>query len=341
MTLRTVDAYGAPSFGARPGTEMIVFHTPENASIGLQSAIDIARWQATAANTSRGSYHGILALDAKGEPVMVRSVPWNLAAGGLSTRRDAIWAPDRYPWIRSALSARAFADPNAYAIQIAISGRTRDLIASGYGGDRLIRALAEWVQLLEKAYRFDALLTGHFMWQTNRSDPGPDLANRVLDAYLELTAPPPKVAIKPIDPPRRFDVPAGAKLNAYKLSADGTRMEHVKATEWPSGSWARADAETRAPTGGTTLYRFVRGHDGVYAGLWLPEGTGLNRVQLAPATTPTPTPTPEPEPEPTELELARARIATLERELTERDAAIDVEIEEHRQAIARLEAARA
>ena len=195
MTLRTVDAYGAPSFGARPGTEGIVFHTPENPDISLASAIAIAKWQGTAANTSRGSYHGIIAHDGADSPatcrteshwVMVRSVPWNLAAGSLTTNRDpSVWAPGRHPWIKGTLSAAAYADPNAYLQAIAISGRTAWLVANGYA-PALVTVLARWVRTLEAAYKYDALLTEHRQWQLNRSDPGAGLAQKVLDRYTAL-----------------------------------------------------------------------------------------------------------------------------------------------------------
>src|SRR5687768_3852835 len=131
MAVVVVDAYGAPSYGPLKGVEGCVGHSPENVDPTLAQAIAIARWQATIANTSGGSYHGILGHDSArfSDPIasclwpehwtMVRSVAWNQAAGGLMSGRDpAIWQPDRYPWIRELLSPAAFADPNAYLHQI-------------------------------------------------------------------------------------------------------------------------------------------------------------------------------------------------------------------------------
>lgn len=212
MPLTTVDAYGAPSYGAigRPPAG-VVFHTPENADHTLPQAINIAKWQATAGNTSGGSYHGILGYDAaKGSMVnpeawvMVRSVPWNLAAGGLSGDHGAWhWNPDRYPWIRASLPLIAFNDPNRWMHQIAISGKAAWYVQNGFPLGLLIR-VAEWVKTLEVAYGYDALLTLHRHWQTDRSDPGPlTFADQVMVEYDKLYNPP-----IPVPPKPRFsDVP--------------------------------------------------------------------------------------------------------------------------------------
>ena len=200
MTVSTVDAYGAPKYGpiGRPPAGQI-FHTPENADISLASAIAVAKWQATSGNTSGGSYHGILGYDSKrgglenpNAWVMVRSVPWDQACGGVSTRRDSIWAPDRYPWIKQLVSAAAYSDPNKYFHQIALSGKAAWYTTNGYPKGAVTR-LAEWVKILEEAYKYDAVLTLHRMWQTNRSDPGPvNLADLVLAEYQRLNAPAPE-----------------------------------------------------------------------------------------------------------------------------------------------------
>lgn len=199
MSVSTVDVYGAPKYGpiGRPPAGL-VFHTPENADISLASAIAVARWQATSSNISGGSYHGILAHDAtRGTTdnpnawVMVRSVPWDQASGGLSTLRDTTWAPDRFPWIKQLITPAAYTDPNRWFHQIALSGKASWYVTNGYPKGAVIR-LAEWVKILEGAYGYDAVLTLHRMWQTNRSDPGPlDLADKVLAEYERLNAPPP------------------------------------------------------------------------------------------------------------------------------------------------------
>lgn len=210
----TVDAYGAPKYGpiGRPPAG-IVAHTPENADATLDSAIAVAKWQAGSGNTSGGSYHGILGHDSRKyahaiagctDPrhwTMVRSVPWDQACGGLSTRRDATWAPGRYPWIQRMISAAAFTDPNRWMHQIALSGKAAWYVQNGYPlGARI--ALAEWVIILEQAYKYDAVLTLHRHWQTNRSDPGPlNLWELVLVEYAKLKSPAPAPTPPPAPPP--------------------------------------------------------------------------------------------------------------------------------------------
>lgn len=211
----THDQYGAPSYGpiGRPVAGQ-VYHTPENADPTLASAIAIAKWQASASNTSGGSYHGILGHDSVkfNHPIkdcvdpthwtMVRSVPWDKASGGLSTRRDSIWAPSRYPWIKQMVHAAAFADPNKYMHQIALSGKAAWYVTNGYPKGAVI-ALAEWCKILEKAYTYDAVLTLHRHWQTNRSDPGPlTLPDLVVTEYIRLNtpAPVPVPTPTPVDP---------------------------------------------------------------------------------------------------------------------------------------------
>lgn len=207
--VNTVDQYGAPTYGpiGRPVAGLI-FHTPENVDHTLAQAIAVARWQGTASNTSGGSYHGILGWDSKrgnmDNPdawVMVRTVPWDTASGGVTTRRDSIWAPSRYPWIQKLVHPAAYGDPNKYFHQIALSGKAAWYNTNGYPKGAVI-ALAQWVKILEKAYSYDAVLTLHRMWQTNRSDPGPiDLADKVLAAYEALSAPAPTPTPTPTPTP--------------------------------------------------------------------------------------------------------------------------------------------
>jgi hypothetical protein len=207
MAVATVDAYGAPSYGPIGGVEGIVGHTPENVDHTLAQAIAIARWQAGTGNTSGGSYHGILGWDAGRGPmsdskawVMVRSVPWNQAAGGLSSKRTAdVWGPGRYPWLAQLLSDAAYADPNRFLQQISLSGKAawwKSKMGTTAGRAEVrgaIVALAEWTIVLETAYHYDAVLSSHLHWQVNRSDPGPlDLWDHVLVEYAKLkTAPTP------------------------------------------------------------------------------------------------------------------------------------------------------
>jgi len=206
----TIDQMGAPSYGPLGDPDGFVYHTPENGQPTLAAAIATARWQASSLNTSGGSYHGILGHDAERGPmadpdawVMVRTVPWSQAAGGLSTRRDAVWAPDRFPWIRQLLSAAAFGDPNRFMLQLALGGNaawwTSQLGTNRAGVRGALISMARWTLRLEQLLDFDAVLTLHRHWQTNRTDPaGLNFADLVLDEYARITAPAPAPA--PVDP---------------------------------------------------------------------------------------------------------------------------------------------
>lgn len=220
MVLATVDVYGAPAYGPRPGTELVVFHTPENAGgVTIDAAIAIAKWQATAGNTSGGSYNGIIGHRGTDNPatcatedhwIMARSVPWNQAAGGVSTNRDpAVWQPGRHPWMKELLSPAAYSDVNAYAIQIALGGTAAWYNANGYPSG-LLKAVARWIRTLEAAYKFDAIMTEHRYWQANRSDPGTrgfsDLVMATYAAMFLTPAPAPKPT--PTPPPTPPPAPA-------------------------------------------------------------------------------------------------------------------------------------
>lgn len=211
MALPTIDQYGAPSYGpiGRPPAG-VVFHTPENADHTLAQAIATAKWQAGSGNTSGGSYHGILAWDASrgttDNPdawVMVRSVPWDQASGGISTQRtNPPWAPDRYPWLRQSLPPAAFADPNKWLHQISLGGKAGWYDTHGYPRGLVIRT-AEWVLTLERSYGYDSILTLHRHWQTDRTDPGPEnFTDLVLAEYDRLVNGPAPAPLPPTVDPR-------------------------------------------------------------------------------------------------------------------------------------------
>lgn len=214
MTVSTVDLYGAPSYGpiGRPPAG-VVFHTPENADQSLQQALNTAQWQAGPGNTSGGSYHGILGWDqARGTMdnpdawVMVRSVPWDQAAGGISNAKET-WAPHRHPWIADLLAHNpdAYRDPNRWMHQISLGGKASWYATNGYPSG-LVTRIAEWVKILEDAYQYDAVLTLHRHWQTNRTDPGPfNLVDLVLDEYERLYS----GGSTPAPATRFSDVPVG------------------------------------------------------------------------------------------------------------------------------------
>lgn len=200
--LPVISQLGAPNYGRLHGKEGIVFHTPENTDPSIEAAIATAKWQATSGNSSGGSYHGILGYDDDLGPmsdpdawVLVKTVPFTDIAGSLSTRRDDVWAPARYPWIGQLLSDAAYADPNAYLHALCLGGKAAwwSSKLSTLEGRAEVRgaivAMARWVKRLENLFDYDAVLTLHRHWQTNRSDPdGLNFADLVLDAYEKLGA---------------------------------------------------------------------------------------------------------------------------------------------------------
>ena len=184
------DNYGAPQYGALAQPEGLIFHTPENPSIYLSSAVAVTTWQASPGNSSGGSYHGVLACRDGTDPadyrnwVMVRSVPWNRIAGGVTSKRtNPPWDP--VGWLDDLLSSAATYDPNKYHHQIALSGRAawyRGTPISTWRG-AVVRA-AQWCRILEVAYRYNCVLSEHTNWQSNRSDATGYLADAVLEEYL-------------------------------------------------------------------------------------------------------------------------------------------------------------
>lgn len=215
MALAIVDMYGAPKYGSigRPPAGLVL-HTPEyGPDPSLVHAVACAKWQGSAGNTSGGSYHGLLGHDSVTFPddmascvnsnhwVMVRSVPWDQAAGGLSGDHGVWhWRPDRYPEIEAGVSADAFRDPNKWFHQISLGGRAGWYVANGYPKGMLI-CLAQWVKTLEDAYGYDSRITTHSMWQSDRSDPGPlSIIELILAEYGQLYLVPPVPVVPPPAP---------------------------------------------------------------------------------------------------------------------------------------------
>jgi len=221
MGLPRVDLFGPPDYGKLKGIEGIVFHTPENTDPTLAAAVATAKWQATKSNSSGGSYHGILGHDAARGPmsdpnawVLVKTVPFGHIAGSISTRRDQIWQPGRYPWIAQLLSPAAYADPNAYLHALCLGGRAAwwsRKLSTPEGRDEVrgaLIALAKWVRNLEKQFDYDAVLTLHRHWQTDRSDPdGLDFADLVLAEYDRLYGGAPVPDTSTQEPPAPDPVP--------------------------------------------------------------------------------------------------------------------------------------
>jgi len=211
----------APNFPKPAGSKWqgICFHTTEADGQGIDAAIGTVKWQGTTGNTSNGSYHLVFGRESATRYGAVRSVRADKAAGGISTRRDSIWQPGRYPELKQYLTAAAYADPNAYLFNVAISGRTLDFEKNGYP-DALITALAWCVIHFENGLlapatqmglnkTYGAFLCGHYQWQTNRSDPGPKLIDKVLAEYARLKQP---VTPKPTNPAPNWQAVAEDRL---------------------------------------------------------------------------------------------------------------------------------
>lgn len=176
---------GPPNYGTRKGTVGICFHTTEAPGQTLADAEATARWQATDGNTKGGSYHFIVGSDG-----FVLTVPYLDIAGGINPTQNRR-PRNAYPEIPGLIGEAAFYDPNAYLLQVALSGRTADFMANGYPAamvDTCAR-LALWVER-ENWGRDNIALVNHYQFSTQRSDPGTGFVPLVLQRYQQLLAAP-------------------------------------------------------------------------------------------------------------------------------------------------------
>lgn len=341
MSLVFVDSYGAPDYGVRKGTKGIILHTTEGSGRTKAAALATAQWQGSSRNTSGGSYNYLLGQD--GDVVTaVRSVHPDHAAGGISTRRDSIWQP--WGELTEFMGATAVADPNAYVCQIAIQGQVSWFLANGYP-TALVNAIAQLLKQLENRYGIPDIYVGaHYMFQTNRTDPGLPLIPLVIAEYNRLyngsttpaPLPEPRSTLKTV---KQFDAPGAMfsvgpsypPINLFQIvgwSTDGqpllTRIPaDAKGIVWPNSSQGRA-TERRTWQGGDPegwLYCPT---------LWVPGVGNLTDVYISksPLAEPkitlpaVPAPTPPPPPEPSVEEL-KAQINTLSRDKAALEAKVD------------------
>lgn len=198
------------TFGPRKGSEGIVWHTTEAAGTKRTDAVATATWQ----RTNPGSYNWIvydpMSLGSLGGALL--TVPYLEASGGLGTDPTTF---RRAPWLSSLLSAACMADPNAYLLNVAFSGRTADLVANLTRADvvRMIDVAARltiWVEA--QAWGADnQVFSGHMDWQSNRSDPGQPIIDAILRRYAILKAP-------PVTPPPAPDYQALYSAELAKVS---------------------------------------------------------------------------------------------------------------------------
>jgi len=183
---------GPKSFGIRKGTEGICWHTTEGAGTSRAAAVATANWQ----KTNPGSYGWIIY-----DGGLLLTVPYLEASGGVNPASSA-WAPGRFPWLKQLHSAAAYADPNAYLLNVAFSGKSAEFAAGRMPANMIDTAarLALWVE--RQPWGSDNLVfSGHLNWQSNRSDPSQRVVDAILARYVELTAPAPPQPAPPAPPP--------------------------------------------------------------------------------------------------------------------------------------------
>lgn len=201
-------------------------HTTEYSSglagFSRDAAIACARDQS---NGQPGSYNFIIydkgSAGAKGGVLL--TVPYREAAGGINPFSPE-WAPDRYPWLRSLLGAKAYSDPARSGIQFAFSGDTADIIA-GRMPDNMWQTAADLIKWIEaQPWAADNLvLSGHLHWQKNRSDPG----QTTLDKIIE------RMSVKPPTPAPDYKAlydqeVLKSRALSLKVIAERTRIDGIK-----------------------------------------------------------------------------------------------------------------
>ena len=175
MTFPADELYlGPATFGRRRGTEGFTWNTTEAADASRASAIGTADYQ----KRNPGSYNFIIF-----DGGILLTVPYLEASGGVNPFSTA-WAPQRYPELKQKLSAAAYADPNAYLMNVAFSGKTAVFRDRGMPQNMVdtARRLVAWA---ETTFGRPMVHTSHAMWQTNRTDPG----TRVMQLINPVTLP--------------------------------------------------------------------------------------------------------------------------------------------------------
>lgn len=176
---------GPQHYGVRPATLGAVFHTTEGADSSLASALATIKMQSPGGSlyAGGGSYSFILTDDG---PVL--SVPYLEAAGGLTLlRTNPPWNPGRFPWLKQLLSPAAYDDPNAYLLQVCVSGKTAALPTYPKIA-RIVDDAARIVMWAEAQPEIsdNLILMNHANWQTDRSDAGQWFLDQVLARYAVL-----------------------------------------------------------------------------------------------------------------------------------------------------------
>jgi hypothetical protein len=157
----------------------LIVHTTEAAGYSRATALATAKWQ----TTNPGSYNWIIY-----DGGLVLTVPYLEASGGINPSSSA-WAPKA--WLTQQLGAKVMGDPARFQLQVAFSGKAADF-AAGRNPANMIDTAARLVIWIEsQPWGADNLiLSAHADYQTNRSDPGAGVIDRILKRYAEIKNPP-------------------------------------------------------------------------------------------------------------------------------------------------------
>lgn len=184
---------GPRTYGARKGHEGIIYHTTEGSGPTRDNAVATAKLQSPGGSlyAGGGSYNFIIY-----DGGVLLTVPYLESAGGLTLERtNPPWAPE--PWLKTLLSPAAFADPNAYHLQIAFSGKAAELAAGKYPANMIDTAARLLIWFEQSDFGKDnAIVSGHSTWQSNRSDPGAGVVDKILARYSEILNPPAPIDYK-------------------------------------------------------------------------------------------------------------------------------------------------
>ena len=235
MAFPTDDIYlGPASFGRRKGTEGIIWHTTEAAGTSRAAAVATAEWQ----KRNPGSYNFIIY-----DTGVLLTVPYLEASGGVNPASVA-WDPSRYPQLRQELSAAAYADPNAYLLNVAFSGRTAVFRDQGLplSMEATAKRLIAWA---EATFGRPMVHSGHYMWQTNRSDPSP----QVLAAIGVSDVP---IFTRPVR--QQWHIPAGTEFYTGGPQMGDRKSFTVSIDLWSNGEttdgdWRRMEYHNTASEG--------------------------------------------------------------------------------------------
>lgn len=229
--------WGPQGYGPRKGTELVVLHSTEGAGPTRQNALDTIKLQSPGGSlyAGGGSYHWIVY-----DGGAILTVGYMDSAGGLTsdhtppgvvsprTGQLGVWAPK--DWVKGVLSAAAEADTNAYVVQICFSGKAADLAAGKYPVNMLDTAakLIRWIE--QQPWAPDNInVAAHADFQTNRSDPGAGVVDKVLSRYAALFNPPPAPVI---------DYKALYEAERQKLIASNGTITNLRAEQGQIGTLA-------------------------------------------------------------------------------------------------------